>query len=639
MGKKEEAIAAYRIGLQRCPELIELYNNLGAALSGAGQLDEAVAAYRTVLQSRPDDSSVHNNLANALRDKRQLDQALASCVRALELQPENPQAHRTLGLILHDKGQLDQALAAFQRAIQLKPDYVEAHSNLAAVLGEKRHPDQAIAEYQLVLSLQPNLVNDQCRLVVLLRDQGRYDEATRMCEALLKINPDIAQTHSNLGVLFKDQGRLDESIDAYRQAVAIDPNDSRIHANLLYTLYFHPRFDAAMIAQEHRGWNDRHVRKLAESFQPHENDRDPNRRLRVGYVAADFRDHCQSLFTIPLFSNHDRKAFEIFCYSHVRRPDTLTAQIKGLADHWCDIVDMSDAKLAEQIREDQIDVLVDLTMHMAHSRLLAFARKPGPVQVTWLAYPGTTGMEAIDYRLTDPYLDPPGEGDEFYAERSLRLPDTFWCYDPQSAEPLVNELPALTNGHLTFGCLSNFCKINDQVLDLWAQVLLAVDKSRLILLTPAGWVWDNLLNRFRERGIASDRLERVDHQPRPEYLRFYHRIDIGLDTLPYNGHTTSLDSFWMGVPVITLPGSTVVGRAGFSQLSNLNLSELVADTPKRFVEIAMQLAGDLFRLMELRSNLRKRMQNSPLMDAPRFARNVEVAYRQMWQTWCERKNP
>jgi predicted O-linked N-acetylglucosamine transferase (SPINDLY family) len=290
--------------------------------------------------------------------------------------------------------------------------------------------------------------------------------------------------------------------------------------------------------------------------------------------------------------------------------------------------------LAQTIRADQIDILVDLTMHMPGSRMLTFARKPAPVQVTFAGYPGTTGVSAIDYRLTDPYLDPPGQHDADYVEESVRLPDSFWCYDPLSDEPAVGALPAREQGCVTFGCLNNFAKVNAPVLALWARVLQAVDGSRLLLLAAAGAHRRDVVQRLEQAGIAPDRVRFVAPQPRRQYLELYHGIDVMLDTVPYNGHTTSLDALWMGVPVVTLVGRTVVGRAGLCQLGNLGLSELVAATPAEYERIAVALAGDLPRLEGLRAGLRARMRGAPLMDARRFARGIEAAYRTLWHRWC-----
>ena len=320
-------------------------------------------------------------------------------------------------------------------------------------------------------------------------------------------------------------------------------------------------------------------------------------------------------------------------------PDALTERLRGYADVWRSISGLSDMQAADLVRHDQIDILVDLKVHTADNRLLLFARKPAPVQVSWLGYPGTTGLSTIDYRLTDPYLDPPGLFDAFSAEESLRLPDTFWCYDPQTDQPPVNALPALESGAITFGCLNNFCKVNDGCLALWARVLQAVPRSRLLLLAPRGPARDKVLARLDQEGIAASRVDFADRQPRPEYLKLYHQIDLGLDPLPYNGHTTSLDAFWMGVPTLTLLGKTAVGRAGWSQLCNLDLKELAAETPEQYMAMAAQLAGDLPRLEDLRRTMRQRMLQSPLMDASRFARNVESVYRQIWRRWCRDRQP
>ena len=291
-------------------------------------------------------------------------------------------------------------------------------------------------------------------------------------------------------------------------------------------------------------------------------------------------------------------------------------------------------QLAELIREDRIDILVDLTQHMAHNRLLMFARKPAPVQVAWLAYPGTTGLAALDYRISDPYLDPPALFDACYSEESIRLPDTFWCYDPLTTEAKVNALPALKNGFITFGCLNHFCKINSQTVELYGDVLRAVDGSRLLLLAPEGSARRRILDQWRQQGIPRERIEFVGKTSRPEYLKLYQRMDIALDTLPYNGITTTCDALWMGVPVVSLAGKTAAGRAGLGLLAAVELSELATKSPDDFLQTAKELASNLPRLTELRQTLRPRMEASALMDAPRFARNIEAAYRAMWRRWC-----
>ena len=360
----------------------------------------------------------------------------------------------------------------------------------------------------------------------------------------------------------------------------------------------------------------------------------PGRRLKVGFVSCDFMGHCQSLYTLPLLKNLNRQECEVFCYGDVPRPDQVTEEVKRRTDHWRRTTGVNDQELGVMVGKDEIDILVDLGMHMGNGRLLAFARKPAAVQVAWLAYPGTTGLEMMDYRLTDPYLDPPGETDQFYSEKSIRLADTFWCFDPVAIDlgttPQPGELPAIKNGYVTFGCLNNFGKVNEDVLVRWSRVLRETPGSRLRLLAPEGRARQWTVETFGREGVEEGRIEFVGFQDRALYLREYQRIDVGLDTLPYNGHTTSLDSMWMGVPVVNQIGKTVVGRAGWSQLSNLGMTELAARDDDGFVRTAVELATDLTRLAQMRRTLRERILASPLCDAKRFARSMEAAFRQMW---------
>jgi predicted O-linked N-acetylglucosamine transferase (SPINDLY family) len=638
-GQLDEAIATYRQAIALRPNFPEAHNNLGGVLMDKGQLDEAIAAFRQAIALRPNYPEAHSNLGNALKNKGQLDEAIAACRRAIALNPNLPEAHSNLGIVLRDialrdKGQLDEAIAACRRAIALRPHYSEAHNNLGGVLMDKGQLDEAIAAFRQAIALRPNYAQAHYNLGNALRDKGQLDEAVTACRQATSIRPNFAEAHNNLGNALKDKGRLDEAINCIRQAVRLKPDFAEAHSNLVYMLPFNPAYDARMILEENRRWDQQHAEPLKKHIRPHSNDRNPDRRLRIGYVSPDFREHCQALFTIPLLSNHDREAFEVFCYADVGRPDAVTERIGGYAQVLRSIVGMTDAEAARKIREDRIDILVDLTMHMGNNRLAVFAVKPAPVQAAWLAYPGTTGLSAMDYRFTDPYLDPPGLNDQFYSEKSIRLPDSFWCYDPLVSDLAVNALPAQTLGHVTFGCLNNFCKVNEPVLRLWAQVLKTVDRSRLMMLCPEGSHRQPLLELLQREGISPDRIELLARRPRLQYLDLFHRIDLGLDTFPYNGHTTSLDSFWMGVPVVTLVGQTVVGRAGLSQLTNLGLRELIARTPEQYIQIAADMARDLTRLAELRRTLRGRMEASPLMDAPRFARNIEAAYRQMWRNWC-----
>ncbi|MGD0464813.1 MAG: tetratricopeptide repeat protein [Tepidisphaeraceae bacterium] len=637
LGRVEEAVAAYRRAVDLQADYVESIGNLGSALAALKRTEEAVAMFRRGLLLQPDAPLICNNLGNALCGLKRYDEAIELLRRALELKPDFAQAAFNLGNALNGRGKYAEAVEQFRRAIALDPAMVDAHNNLGNALQMLGDYKAAAEAYVAALNCKPDFVVAYNNLGSVLRRVGKLDESIAALRQAIKMQGEFHQAHCNLGNSLKDAGRLDDAIECYRRAVELKASDHASHSNLVFAVQYHPDYDSAAILREALRWNVLHAQPLRHEIKAHENPGAPgrDRRLRVGYVGADFREHCQSLFTIPLLSNHDRKEFEVFCYAHVSRPDARTERIRGLCDGWQSIVGMTDAEVAQKIREDRIDILVDLTMHMSLGRLLVFARKPAPVQVAWLAYPGTTGLSAMDYRLTDPYLDPPGMHDHDYCEKSIRLPDTFWCYDPLSEEIEIGELPALRDGRVTFGCLNNFCKASPLALELWARVLRAVEGSRFILLAAPGGHRQTVVDFFQSRGIEGDRLEFVEFQARQEYLKVYRRIDIGLDTLPYNGHTTSLDSMWMGVPVVSRVGNTVVGRAGWSQLCNLDLKELAAQGDEEFVKIAVDLASDLQRLKELRKSLRGRMQRSPLMDAPRFARSVESAYREMWKSYCK----
>jgi protein O-GlcNAc transferase len=642
------AIAAFQSGrplealdwLQRAiaadPTDPDFFTNIATIYNALNHLPEAVAALHRALAIRPQYPAAWHALGKSLHRIGDAEGAMRALRTAIDQDPNHFDAHTDLGVILAERQHFDEALAHFRRALEIAPNRAEAHNNVANALNSLRQWDQAILSIRRALELSPDLPHAHANLGNAMRGQGRPEESIAAFREALRLSPAMGDAAGNLAVALRDVGRLDEADEAERHALKFRPDHSYAQSNRLYHLYFRQSLDSKAIYQEHAAWNRQFAEPLKKLAAPHTNDRTESRRLRIAYVSADFHRHCQSFFTIPLFSHHDHENFGIFCYSDVLKEDELTPRIRSFADAWQPTLGWSDEKLADQIRKDRIDILLDLTMHMSNNRPLLHARKPAPVQIAWLAYPGTTGMTAIDYRLTDPYLDPPNENDDCYSERSLRLPDTFWCYDPLTSEPAVNPLPALTNGFITFGCLNNFRKITDRTLALWSSVLAAVPNSRLILLSPKGSHRQTVVKKL---AVSDHRVEFIEFLPRNRYLQTYHRIDIGLDTLPYNGHTTSLDSYWMGIPVITRLGNTVVGRAGWSQLNNLNLTDLAAHTDSEFTLIAARLAADLPRLANLRSTLRTRMQKSPLMDAPRFAKNIESAYRQTWQTWCRSPAP
>ena len=401
--------------------------------------------------------------------------------------------------------------------------------------------DAAIAAFTRAVELDPGNAIASSNLGTALLDRGRIDEAISALKAALAIRADLPVTHNNLGNAVRESGRLDEAIASYDRAITLDPDYGTAHSNRLFALHGHPDYDATKLLGEHRRWSERFARPLRREPHPDAGaqDRSPDRPLRVGYVSPDFCQNPVGFFLLPLFAEHDRQLFDLTCYSDVRVPDQTTRRLAGPVSHWRDAARMSDADVAAQIREDRIDVLVDLAMHSAGNRLRVFARKPAPVQVTYLAYCSTTGLDAIDWRITDPFLDPPEEPDTAYAERSIRLGHgCYWCYQPAPIDgkgPEVGPLPALDSGQITFGSLNDFSKIGRGLLETWCRLLAAVPRSQLVMHAPPGSARDGVRDLFSRAGLDPERLQFVDRAPLPQYLATYGRIDIALDPFPYGG--------------------------------------------------------------------------------------------------------
>ncbi|MFQ5545679.1 MAG: FkbM family methyltransferase, partial [Acidiferrobacterales bacterium] len=458
----------------------------------------------------------------------------------------------------------------------------------------------------------------------------------------LTLKPDFAEAHNNLGNALKEQGKLTEAIAAYRQALALKPDFTDAHSNLLLCLHYGADTEPAAVFIEHQRWAEQHALSLADTIDPHANDPTPNRRLRIGYLSPDFRTHSVAYFVEPLLAAHDRAGFEVICYANVVRPDSLTKRLQSLVHKWRNIVPLSDAEVADLVREDGVDILVDLAGHTGKNRLLVFARKPAPVQVSYLGYPNTTALATMDYRLTDAWADPPGHMENSYTEELVRLPHGFLCYRPPQDSPEVAELPALSAGHITFASFNNASKVNANVIGLWSKILRALPDARLIMKArPLGDVGtrQRFEELFEQNGVSTGRVELLGWaSSTAEHLELYNRVDIGLDPFPYNGTTTTCEALWMGVPVIVLAGTTHAARVGVSLLSSVGLPELIADTPEAYVALAISLAGDLDRLQQLRAELRAKVARSPVTDETRFTRALEGVYRNVWHGWCQRQS-
>jgi protein O-GlcNAc transferase len=634
MLKPAEAAIAYEHAIELAPSA-EVWNLHGAVLQSLRRFDEAIRSHYRAIQLAPDMAEAHNNLGNALKDYRRPAEAVACYRRALALAPDMVAGWNNLGNACVDLGRPNEAIAAFRQALELSPQFAEAHLNLGNVLKLGGHLKEATFCFNRALALKPDFVQAHNNLGVVLTEQGQHAEALAHLEAAIALDPCFAEAHNNLGNVYKNQARLEQALAAFQRALALRPDYVGAHSNYLFTLNYVDGIDQQTIFNLHREFNTRHAAHLAPKRAGYPNAREIERPLKVAYISPDFRAHACAFFIEPLFQHHDRAVVEVHAYAEVANPDAVTHKLRGLVDYWHSTVGCSDEQIAAQIRADAIDIVVDLAGHTANGRLLALARKPAPIQVSYLGYPATTGLDVFDYRLTDQWTEPVGDGDQYYTEELIRLPDSLWCYQAPPDMPQVSGLPALARGTFTFGSFNNFAKIGERVIALWARILNAAPNSRLLAITvPSGAAQDMLRARFSEYGIDAERLVLRDRLLRQEYLECFSQVDLALDPFPCNGGTTTCDALWMGVPVVSLIGNTFLSRASYSLLKTTDLAGYAAPDEDAYVEICRNTAADLTVLAEVRAGMRARIMASPLLNAEHFTRQLEAVYRQMWRRWC-----
>lgn len=669
-GKVDAAATAFRRALQARPDFAGAHNNLGVSLYELGQLTEAADCYRAALRVQSAYPAAHNNLGNVLLSQGHIAAAEASFREALRLDARYAEAHNNLGTalkeqaryaeaeqclrqalqlkpgfagalsnlggVLQSQGKLEEAVNAYREALRLQPDLGEAHANLAIVLADMSQLAEAAAFYERHLRRHPNSAEAHNQLGAALQAQGKFEEANRHFEAALTLRPDNREAYVNLGNSYVYLADLEKALESYRRALSLGPS-SVAHSSYAFYLNYSPDHGPEEVASEYRQWASKYT-PAVDTATPFRNSPVPARRLKLGYVSPDFVRHSVAYFIEPVLLNHDRSQVEVYCYSNVVTSDNFTERFRSIADCWRDIRLKTDEQVCEMIRSDGIDILVDLAGHTLGNRLLVFARKPAPVQVTYLGHPNTTGLDAMDYRITDTLTDPPGLNERHNSEQLTRLPRCFLVYTPPADAPAIVPTPVLKKGHITFGSFNNAAKINPRVIALWSKVLQAVPGSRLLLKAFAFYsdtakkrFWD----MFAQHGIESERVEILDFVPAvSSHLELYREIDIALDTFPYNGTTTTCEAIWMGVPVIALAGVTHASRVGVSLLTHVGHADFIAHDVDGYLKLAVELAGDPRRLQELRSSLRDTVRGSPLTDSVGFTRELESAYRNMWHRWC-----
>lgn len=633
-GNSPAAITALRKAIQLDPSQANAYSNLGKALQDQGDLTAAVAQYRKALELSRFHADALYNLGVALFKQGDYQGAATTLLDLLEHSAGHADAMCYLGMCAENLGDTANAVQFLRHAIALVPDNYTYYLNLAVILKNHEAPAEAIPCLEKAAELSPeHAASIYCDIGITCAKLGQLDAAQDYTQRALRLDPSLDMAHFNLGFINFSLGHADNAVACYRRSIELNPDNLIAYSNLLFSLQFSRGVTDPQLFEEHRRYAHTFEPALRPLHKTFKNDPAPGRKLRIGYVSADFNNHSLAPFIRPILTHHDKRNFEVFCYYNHTLDDDVTRDLRSCADHWIPCAHLADDALAQRIEQDGIDILLDLAGHTERNRLLVFARKPAPVQITWLGYAGTTGLEAMDYRITDPYLDPPGISDQYHSERLIRL-SASTTFDSTTAAPDVAPLPALNGQPFTYGCLNSLAKVSDENIALWAEILDSTPGSRL-MLGNAGQaaIREQLISRFSRHGVGEERLLLQPRVSTYDFLALHHHIDLALDPFPYNGGTTTIQALRMGVPVVTLEGVRPVSRCGTAIMHAIGLPEFVATDSRQYSQIARHWFNDREALGRLRLTLRERWQHSAYGDPISYTREVESAYRQAWQRW------
>jgi predicted O-linked N-acetylglucosamine transferase (SPINDLY family) len=638
-GRFADAAGIYQRLLEILPDSHDIRHLQGLALFDLGQPTEGIRLMEDALARNPGAGHYYNNLGSRLIDHGDLARAEELLTQGTARSPACPATRYNLGNALFRQGKYLPAIASYREALARQPDFAMCDLQLGLALHNAGLRSEALAHYQAAVAAHPDNPALRINHGALLQSECDLDAAAEAFRHAVRLAPQDATPLNNLAVVMKEAGDIGEATRLLRRCVELKPSSLEIHSNLILTLHYDPTTTSADIASAHEAWNRLH----ATPAHSHSNTPEPGRRLRLGFVSPDLRDHVVGRALLPSFRRFDPDRFELYCYGNTVE-DPVGAEFRARCHGWRELGTKTAAQLAETIAADGVDILIDLALHTSDNRLDVFALKPAPLQISWLGYPESSGVATMDYRLTDAWLEPPSGNQLAHPqEKAALLPECWTCYEPPTGYPEVNALPSAAGKPFTFGSFNNNCKINGAVLDAWAQLLLATPGSRLQLLAKQGGHRRRFVDEFARRGVDAARILFADYLPasadlsQGALLARYHDIDVALDTFPYGGMTTTLDALWMGVPVVSLVGERNLGRAGLSILNNVGLGELATKDVNAYVETAVRLAGDQVRLAALRASLRERMRSSPLLDAEGYTRKVEQAFRDMWVDWCGRQ--
>ena len=669
-GNEQKAISAFSRARDYLPDAPDIHSNLGNAYRDAGQLQEAEFQCRKALELDPDFAAAWNNLGIVLRQQEDFEQSEYSLHRALQLLPDYAEALNNLGIVLREQNKLQESENYLLQALQIAPAYAEGLNSLGTVLWEQGRWIEAKENYEKALNLDPAYTEAYLNLGILLWKTEEYEQAEQTLNSALKLDPVSARAFWILGLVYKETKGLHRAEQCFLRAVELDPgfgeafNDlagiclnrrdfasarmyykkaieanpenRTAYSNYLYSLHYDPDLSNWDILREHTGWEERFA--ISKQYVFHPLDQSPDKVLRVGFVSSDFGRHPVGFFLRFFFEHFDSNFLLPVCYSGVKEPDELTAWFRSRCRLWRDITEWTDKEIAQQINEDGIDILVDLSGHTGGGKQMgAFTMKPAPVQVSWLGYWDTTGLSSMDYYISDE-LTTPGELDQFFTEKVIRLARTRFCYTPPEYSPLISPAPAVKQGGITLGSFNNLIKVTPETISLWAEILRSVPDSGLILK------WKTLRDRqecerigqeFEKQGVNRERIELRPDSYHREMLQEYADVDIALDPFPFTGALTTCEALWMGVPVVSMTGNRTVSRQSYSILCNLGLQDLVAGDKQEYIRIVQGLSQNLDYLSRLRSTMRERMRSSPVMDYANVTRELEEVFRSVWKSWIE----
>ena len=633
LNRLDEAFEVYKYTISLMPQYFAVYFKCGLLLHELNNLQEALAYFDCAIALKPDYADAYFSRANTLCRLERLEDAIVSYDQVIVLTPEFTGAYIIRGNVLQHLKRLDEALISYDFVISMKADDAEAYCCRANVLHDLKRFDEAVISCRYALEIDPEYAEAYNNLGLTMLELGRLEEAEASFLKAIKYDPNHAKAYNGLGVISSRLGRLNS--EYFKKALAISPEYNDIFSNWLFNASMSASLNPSELFAEHLLYAEQYEAPLRPYWQSHNNDKDPYRCIQIGFVSGDFCDHAIASFVEPLLIHLSQfSSLTLHAYYNRVQIDKVSLRLQGYFSFWTAVVGLSDDELAEKIRSDGIDVLIDLSGHTSHNRLLTFARKPAPIQASWMGYPGTTGLKAMDYYLTDPFMLPIEQFREQFTEKIAYLPCSA-PFMPFLTAPDVNELPALTNGYITFGSFNRLNKLSFEVISLWAKLLLALPDSRLIVAAMPVSGYDNVISWFAEHGISQNRLIFYPRSTMDEYLALHHLVDICLDTFPYNGGTTTCHALWMGVPTLTIMGKTQPGRAGAGLLRTVGLEEFIAYEMEDFINKGFCLAQDINSLVKVRKELRLRFKQSPRGQPQIIANGLEQILRFMWQRWCD----